>query len=476
MKAKQLPCDLEAEMSVLGAIYLDPECYHQISHGLKKEDFYLEKHRELYEAMSVCIMNGQLDLVTLKDKLEQRGTLDMVGGIKYVVELADAVPVITAVKQYARIVVDCGRRRRMIAGYQAAADKLMDRGVSVSEISDYVQGEVLVERGQNKRVKNFSDSAGLFLEELEHRQKLGDKLPGISTGFENLDTLLGGLEPGKLYIIGGRPGMGKSAFALNLATNLARDCNTVMYFSLEMRNYEMMKRIISSETKIRSRRLKNACIRDEEYKQIGKTVGKFYPDAMIIDDSGYQTMQSITSTCLSTNVQLHRQKNGIKCVIIDHLHLLSSGSSRNFDRRLQIGEMSRNAKLLADKLECPVVLLSQLSRASGMRKSNRPMLSDLRESGDIEQDADVVMFVHREEYYQQTEQNKGKAELIIAKNRDGECGILEYGWNSDITKFVDWEEYKWANDEKRKKPQRKKAPAEPEEEPFEQAKMEVRGV
>lgn len=440
MNGKQLPFDTEAEMSVLAAIYLDPECYWQLTPGLKQEDFYLAKHRELFAAMTECLVHGPLDLVTLQDRLCKRGTLESVGGIGYVVELCDMLPTTENVKQYARIVADCGRRRRMIAGYRTAADRLFDRGVPVREVTDFVQGNIVASQGRNRRLRNIADSGVEFLEELERRQKSGNKLAGLSTGFEDLDMLLGGLEPGKLYIIGGRPSMGKTALALNIATNLAMDCNTVIYFSLEMRNYEVMKRVIASTAEIRSRRLKTAAIRDEEYAYIAETVGKFFPDSMLIEDGGFQTIQSIRSTCLGVNAQLAHSKNRIRCVMIDHLQLLSSGNGKA-DRRIQIGEMSRGAKILADQLECPVVLLSQLNRASIQRKSNRPMLSDLRESGDIEQDADAVMFVHREEYYQPTEQNRGKAEIILAKNRDGECGTLEYGWRSEITKFVDWAEF-----------------------------------
>lgn len=438
--ARQIPFDKEAEMSVLGAIFLDPACYADVSRRLKKQDFYFASHQELYAVFGWCITASRLDLVTLKDRLEQRGKLEQVGGIAYIVEIANFVPSSSAVKHYAKIVIDCAMRRRMILGYEKAITGLYDRGCKIGRISDFVQSDILAESLKISKAKNISESGGEFLEELERRQRSGQKLPGLSTGYADIDTMTGGLEPGKLYILGGRPSMGKTALALNIATNIAKSGKSVRYFSLEMRNYEVMKRIVAAQTRIKAQRIKSANIRDDEYIRIAEAIGEFHPDSLYIDDAGYQTMETITSSCIAGNTLMAKDGNRIDCVIIDHLHLLSS-SEKTTDRRLQIGEMSRAAKLLADRLKCPVVLLSQLSRAANIRKDNKPILSDLRESGDIEQDADVVMFVHREEYYKPTEENHGKAEIIFAKNRDGECGTLEYGWDKSITSFLPWEEY-----------------------------------
>ena len=193
-------------------------------------------------------------------------------------------------------------------------------------------------------------------------------------------------------------------------------------------------------TNIIGSKFKRADLKDEEYALVADALGKFDNDSLFIDDNGFQTIQSITNTCISLNIQLAKKEKRLSCIVIDHLQLISS-TDRKVDRRIQIGEITRGAKLLANKLGCAVLILSQLARFDGKRKSKKPILSDLRESGDIEQDADVVMFIHRDEYYGKTIDNQGKAELIIAKNRDGESGVLELGWKKNITKFVPWAEY-----------------------------------
>ena len=445
-KNKELPYSKEAEMAVLGALFLNQQCLFKVQRYLKPDDFYFSDHRDLYIAYGLCMAENQsIDLVMIKKKLVQMGKsneLDIRAYIEHMTEVVDFVPSSDSERlaKYAWVVRDCATRRKMIDGYEKAKDGLYDMSRKVRQVSDYVLSEILADQTQINHVHSIAESGGAFLEELERRQRSGDKLPGISTGFDDLDLMTGGLEPGKLYVLGGRPSMGKTALGLNIASNIAISGKTVMLFSLEMRNYEIMKRIVSAKTRIKSQRLKTANVSDDEYIRIADEVGKFFPDSMYIDDSGFQTMQTIANICYGMNTKLADQRTHIGCVMIDHLHLLSPATATR-ERRLQIGEMTRAAKILADKINCPVVLLSQLSRAGNERKSNRPQLSDVRESGDIEQDADVVMLIHREEYYKPTEENHGKAELIIAKNRDGETGTLELGWDKSVTSFMSWEEF-----------------------------------
>lgn len=435
----QMPFDYEAEMSVLGTIYVDPVCYGEVARILSSQDFYSEKNQELFIIFGLCIARAQLDLVTVKAMAEERNTLSYIGGIEYILEVVNFVPDVSAVMTYAEIVHDCAVRRRMIVGYENAVRRLFDRGDKIQDISDFVQSQIMAETTKRETVKSIGDSVCDFLGELEKRKDSEEKMAGISTGYPELDGVMGGLEKGKLYIIGGRPSMGKTALALNIAANVAKSNETVMYFSLEMQNYEVVKRLMSAESKIGAKRIKTANLKDEDFGLLGDAGGSFMPESLFIDDNSYQTIQTITSACIGMNTRLLKYNRKISCIFIDHLHLLSSGI-KSTDRRLQIGESSRQAKILANKMDCPVILLSQLSRAGRNRGDNRPILSDLRDSGDIEQDADVVMFVHREEYYD-PEAEHGKAEIIFAKNRDGECGTVDMGWNSYITAFQNWEEY-----------------------------------
>lgn len=443
----QIPFDNEAEMSVLGTVFIDPACYGNVARVLRPEDFYLDKNQEVFRIFGLCVAESQLDLVTVKAKAIERNTLDYIGGLEYIVEIANLVPDVSAVMIYSEIIKDCAVRRRMISGFAEAERRLFDRGDKIQHITDFVQSKIMAEAVNGETVKSIGDSVYDFLGELDRRNKNGDKMAGISTGYDEIDAMTGGFEKGKLYIIGGRPAMGKSAFALNIAANIAKNNDTVMYFSLEMQNYEVIKRMMSSEARISAKKIKMAVdLKDEDFGRMGDAGGKFVPESMFIDDSSYQTMQTITSACITMNNRLLKYDRKLSCIFIDHLHLLSSGM-KGSDRRLQIGECSRLAKILANKMDCPVVLLSQLSRAGRNRSDNKPILSDLRESGDIEQDADVVMFVHREEYYD-PEAEHGKAEIIFAKNRDGECGTVTMGWNSYITAFEPWDAYSAAESRK----------------------------
>ena len=432
---KQLPFNKEAEMSVIGAIYLDPEVYANISNDLQPDDFYLAAHQELYTTMGLLSVKGQLDLVTLKAQLMKRGTFDKVGGMEYIVETVNFVPSSFGVKEYVRIIKECSVRRKMIKGYAEASRALYDPQSSVNSITDYVQDKVLGGSEKPKNITCFADAYREFIADLDERRKSGEKFPGIKTGFKDFDRMTGGLESGKLYVIGGRPSMGKSALALNIASHIAYNGKVVLFFSLEMKCNEVIKRVISYMTNIKNGVIKTASITEEERKEMDKAAGRFTDNSLFIEDDSYQTISKITSTCIRLNNQLRQLGKKIDCVMIDHLHLMSTSQHTN-DRRFQIGDVSRGCKLLADKIESPVVLLSQLSRATRERKDNRHILSDLRESGDIEQDADVVAFVHREAYYTPTFENQDEAELIVAKCRDGMTGTVKLGWDGATTTFM----------------------------------------
>ena len=380
------------------------------------------------------MLNEKLDLVILKAELEKRGQLEKIGGLEYIVEIANFVPSSESISYYANIVKEHSLRRNMINGYSKAIKGLYDETVPVKNITDYVQETVLSGKEKADNVKTFSEAYYEWLEELDRRQKSGNKYPGILTGYRMFDVVTGGLEDGKLYVLGGRPGMGKSALAINMAVNMAKNKKTILFVSLEMSSNEILKRIISYISGVKSGKLKTASVSDEELTRIVRVAETLTSDYFLIIDEAYQTVNSILSTAIRVNNQLRENGKKIDCIIIDHLHLMSSGTGTR-DRRLEIGEITRKSKMLAGRLKCPVMLLSQLSRAEKGQNVRRPQLTDLRESGDIEQDADVVAFVHREEYYKSTVDNRGKADLIFAKVRDGQTTTTELRWDGSTTTF-----------------------------------------
>ena len=433
-KAKQVPFSIEAEKSVLGAIFIDPETYSIASKELTGDDFYIEQHRLLYKAMEHLVLNEKLDLVILKAELEKRGQLEKIGGLEYIVELANFVPSSDSISYYAGIVKEYSLRRNMILGYSKAIQDLYNESVPVKNITDYVQDTVLSGKERANEVITFSEAFYDFLEDLEKRQKNGNKYPGILTGYSIFDMITGGLEDEKVYVLGGRPGMGKTALAINMAVNIARNRKNVLFVSLEMSKNEIIKRIVSYISGVKSGRLKTAAISDDEFVRIVIEGEKFNADNLMIVDEKYQTVSSIFSTATRLNNQLRDRGRKIDCIIIDHLHLLSSETGIK-DRRQEVSEISRKIKILAGKLKCPIMALAQLSRLQKGEAVRPPQLTDLRESGNIEQDADVVVFVHREEYYKPTIDNRGKANLIFAKVRDGETTTTNLRWDGTTTTF-----------------------------------------
>lgn len=436
-----LPNSIEAEKALLGAIFLDAEKIKAAKKYISAADFYMPKHAELFQAFEYCIAegsavldNGTLDIVMLKDALEKRGTLEKVGGVSYLMELANSIVFMGNEEDYARQIRDRAERRRIIelCGVTAEACKNMD--TAPSDVLDKLLGGITEKRQSGKSISSFSNALCDYFEHLRSRKNSGRRCPGLSTGFAKLDTALGGLEPAKLYIIGGRPGMGKTAFGLNVMETIAQNGKTVLLFSLEMDKNEVMKRVVSSVANINSYTLKTANCSESEIRKIPDILGKIGGSSIYICDDSYQTADSIYSRCLDVNAMLQGNGRQIDAVVIDYLQLIS-GSDKRKDRRTAIGEISRACKIMAKRLNCPVVLISQLSRANEARENKRPQLSDLRESGDIEQDADAVMLLYREEYYKPTPHNKGSAELIIAKNRDGVVGTVRLQWRPQTVKF-----------------------------------------
>lgn len=434
---KTIPHDVAAENAILGAVMIDPSLYSLVS-SLSPDDFYNEYNRFIFSVLPEYASSDDTGYVSLKNILEKKGFKDMQAIINHVFKIMDMVPSTDeqSVKTYMQYVKEKSYRRQRIKTLERSIQNLYNPTVEINKIDDDICNMIFNSEKQNMdNMISFEDAFNEFYDDLEKRKDKKERLAGISSGFKNWDIMCGGLEKQKLYVIGGRPAMGKTAFALSMAINIARFGKRVAFFSLEMGRKEIAKRITANVGKISSYVLKTANVQDEDYPKLGETLG-IINDKIRINDNPVQTASGILSKCTRWNTENRKLKKNFDVIIIDYLQLLSNDNKR-LDRRLSIGESSRMCKIMAKKLNCPVILLSQLSRASETRQDKMPILSDLREIGDIEQDADVVAFVHREEYYNQTTENRGKAEIKIAKNRDGAVGKFTLNWDSATTTFSD---------------------------------------
>ncbi|HKH45441.1 MAG TPA: replicative DNA helicase [Thermoanaerobaculia bacterium] len=429
---KALPYSEESERAVLGGILLDPNVLPTISGRLRPEDFYLERHQVLYQTM-IDLKEDQVevDLRTLQAKLEQRAQLDSVGGLAYLATLDLDLPDIGRVDQYAEIIKERSIRRRLIQTSSQIIRDCLDGGLTAQEALGRAEQAVLG-LGEEAVQRGFAQLGHIFhntLEELEERS--GSLLTGIPTGFTDLDRITHGLNRGNLIIIAGRPGMGKTSFALNVASNVAvREGKTVGIFSLEMSQQELALRVLCSEADISFGKLRGAHLSSKEWTKIYQTVRGIGEAPLYIDDSPNPSLLEVASK----SRRLKAEK-GLALLVLDYLQLMQAGGKYE-NRNLEIAAISRGLKQLAKELEIPVIALSQLSRNPERRGSDhRPQLSDLRESGSIEQDADMVAFVYRDEIYNSSEENKGLAELIIGKNRHGETGTVEMVFIGETTTF-----------------------------------------
>jgi replicative DNA helicase len=429
---KALPYSEESERAVLGGVLLDPAVLATITGRLRPEDFYVERHQLLFQTM-IDLQEEQveIDLRTLQAKLEQRAQLDSVGGLSYLASLDLDLPDIGRIDQYSEIVKERSVRRRLIQASTQIIRDCLDGGLTAQEALGRAEQAVLG-LGEEAVQRGFAQLGHIFhttLEELEERS--GSLLTGIPTGFTDLDRITHGLNRGNLIIIAGRPGMGKTSLALNMASNVAvKEGKTVGVFSLEMSQQELALRVLCSEADISFGKLRGAHLSSKEWTKIYQTVRSIGEAPLYIDDSPNPSLLEVASK----SRRLKAEK-GLALLVLDYLQLMQAGGKYE-NRNLEIAAISRGLKQLAKELEIPVIALSQLSRNPERRGSDhRPQLSDLRESGSIEQDADMVAFVYRDEVYNQTEENKGLAELIIGKNRHGETGTVELVFIGETTTF-----------------------------------------
>lgn len=428
------PNDTIAEQAVLGSMLVDKDAVISAVEILKAEDFYREDNKEIYAAMFELYSLGKhIDMITVKDQLTLRGTIEKVGGTEYIAMLIDNVPTTSNIESYVKIVEEKSITRQLIK----AANNILKLGYAQTEEVD-----ALVEKAekdifdimQSRNSKGYASIKEILVstfDQIEEMFQNKNKVSGLETGFVDLDSKISGLNKSDLLIVAARPAMGKSAFVLNIATFVALHLKVpVMVFSLEMSKEQMVNRILCSESEVDSMKVRNADLNSEEWLKLGEASGKLSEMPLYIDDTPGLSSAELRAKCRKAKLE----KN-IGLVIIDYLQLMES-KTKSPSRQQEISEISRSLKILAKELSVPVIALSQLSRATESRTDHRPMLSDLRESGAIEQDADIVMFLHREDYYNADTEKKNVAEVIISKNRSGSTGTVELAWLGQYTKFA----------------------------------------
>ncbi len=431
-RLNRIPFSLEAEQAILAAIIVEPEKIRDVANVLVPEDFYLENHQKIYEAMrDLFLSNNTIDIITLNEELVKNGTYDKTGGLTYISSLAQSAPSIINLPDYLRIVKDKAVLRKLIEvseeinrmAYSAegGADAILDRSEQL--VFD------IAEKNVTKGFVHIKDAIMQNYQHLQDLQKYGEAALGTPTNFTDLDKHIVGMGNSDLIIVGARPAMGKTSFVMNIATEVAsKTGKTVAVFNLEMSSQQVVSRMLASTAYIDSQKMRRGDLSVDEWVKLGEAAGVLSKTNILIDDTSNITVAGMKA-------KLRRVKN-LGLVIIDYLQLMES--DRYKDNRVQgVSEISRALKLMAKDLNVPVIACSQLSRANESRTDKKPMLSDIRESGAIEQDADIVLFLHRQGYYEKDKPElQNVAQVIVAKNRHGTVGEVNLGWIGQYTKFT----------------------------------------
>lgn len=432
------PHDLEAEQAVIGSMLTDKEAVISAIESLSDSDFYREDNRLIYSAIMNLYNRGDaIDIITLKSELSSMGKLEAVGGLEYLAELPEKVPTTANVDKYIKIVEEKSSLRTLIRTANELITLGYDPTQEVDELMDNAEKKIFGVM-QNRNQKSYSSMKDILVDtfiELEELYNRKEHVTGVPTGFIDLDYKTAGLHGSELILVAARPAMGKSAFALNIATNAAVRAKTpVAIFSLEMSKEQMANRILCSEALVDSNKVRTGKVEDDDWTKLAEASGILSEAEIFIDDTPGISIMEIRAKCRKMKLE----KN-IGLVVIDYLQLVQGSNKRAGSREQEIAEISRSLKILAKEINVPVIALSQLSRAPEQRPDHRPMLSDLRESGSIEQDADLVMFLYRDDYYNQDSEKKNVAEVILAKHRAGSTGTIELAWLGNYTKFANLE-------------------------------------
>ncbi len=431
---RTLPHNIEAEKSVLGAILVNNENYYRVIETLRPEDFYLDAHRVIFRQMIELMEQSKvIDLITIQDELDRASRLESAGGITYLAGLLDGIPHLVNIEHYIQIIRERATLRQLITSANKIMAECFDQADPADEILDRAEQELF--RLSEKRirtgfvsVKEMELPATKLLEKLYTEREM---LTGVASGFRDLDRMTSGLQPADLIILAARPSMGKTALVLNIAQQVALHKQLpVGMFSLEMSKEQLLMRMLCAESRVDAHKVRTGYLGKDDFRKLIDTLGTTTQAPLYIDDSSTLTVMEMRAKCRRLKAE-----HGLSLIIVDYLQLMS-GYGRVENRNQEISGISRGLKALAKELNVPVIALSQLSRAPEQRQGDhKPQLSDLRESGSIEQDADLVMFIYREEVYKPSEENAGLAELIIAKQRNGPTGIVKLAFLREFTRF-----------------------------------------
>ena len=430
-----LPNSTEAEISVLGAMLQDSNAVLRAAEQLKPDDFYQPEHKEIFTALAD--MNSRqtaIDLVTVQAELARRGTLDGVGGIRYLMKINADVPTAANVQSYIDIVREKSTLRRLITACQGIMKECYSQNRELDEVlggAEKAIFDIVMNRQGGEELRPISEGLDKAFAIIEENAKHPNEIIGVPTGFIDLDAMLTGLHPGELIIIGARPAMGKTSFAMNIAEHAAMNKGkTTAVFTLEMPKEQIALRMLCSDARVDMQKVRKGTLHDDDWMRLAKSLGPLSASPMYIDDTAALSPTQLRSRCRRLMME-----KGLDLVVIDYLGLMRS-DGRSESRNMEVSEISRRLKAIALELKIPIIACAQLSRANKDRIDKRPVLSDLRDSGSIEQDADVVMFLHREEYYNRETEDKNIGEVILSKQRSGPLGTVKLAWLSEFTTFA----------------------------------------
>ena len=431
---RSLPQSIEAEQSVIGAMIIDKSAIAQVFEKLNEDDFYRDGHKVIYKAIrEMYAKDMAVDLVTILEYLKTTDMLDKAGGVTYISELSSSVPTTANLSSYIKIVEEKSTLRKLIKASTSIIEESYNSGGDVEKVIDLAQKKVfdIAEKKDSKEYEALSDVLERGFLEIERLFNNRGAITGVGSGIKDLDAKTSGFQKGDMVLIAARPSMGKTTFSLNIAENAAlKEGKSVVIFSLEMSKEQLAYKLLCSQANVDMLKLRTGNLEDDDWERIARATGPLANAKIYIDDTAGISVMDMRSKCRKIKME-----HGIDMILIDYLQLMS-GSAGSDNRQQEVSEISRSIKALAKEMECPVIALSQLSRAPEQRADHRPMLSDLRESGSIEQDADVVMFIYRDDYYNKDSENKNIAEIIIAKQRNGPIGTINLVWLPNYTKFV----------------------------------------
>ena len=431
---RSLPQSIEAEQSVIGSMIIDKSAIAQVAEKLTEDDFYRDGHKIIYKAIFEMFKNDMaVDLVTLLEYLKSTDQLEKAGGVTYITEVSSSVPTTANLSSYIKIVEEKSILRRLIKASTAIIEDSYNKQGEVEGVLDLAEKKIfdIAEKRSTSDFESLSDVLERGFLEIERLFNNKGQITGVPSGFTDLDAKTSGFQKGDMVLIAARPSMGKTTFALNIAENAAlREGKRVVIFSLEMPKEQLAYKLLCSEANVDMLKLRTGNLDDKDWENIARATGPLSKAKIYIDDTAGVTVMEMRSKCRRLKMEY-----GIDLILIDYLQLMSGSSSEN--RQQEVSEISRSIKALAKEMECPVIALSQLSRAPEQRADHRPMLSDLRESGSIEQDADLVMFLYRDEYYNKETEDKNMAECIVAKHRNGPVGTVKMAFLGALSKFGD---------------------------------------